>query len=64
MTERVYRRGAQPHIEPDNIDGPLLVMRDGRLHWLTSWERFLLAVGWYDRFEGAYILERKYWRKA
>lgn len=54
-----YRQAAQPHIKRYHVDGPLLVMRDGALHWLTLWERLCLAIGWHDE----YTLERKHWEK-
>lgn len=37
--------GNQPHIVAKHIDGPMLIFRDGQLHWLTSWERILFALG-------------------
>jgi len=29
-------------------DGPLLTFSDGQMHWLTPWERILLALGLTD----------------
>jgi hypothetical protein len=55
----MHRYPREPHIKRDHIDGPLLVMSDGALHWLTLWERLCLAVGWHDE----HTLERKYWDK-
>lgn len=52
-----YPQNARPHIRA-NIDGPLLVMRTGELHYLTLWERVLLALGRTDTL----ALERKYYR--
>lgn len=52
-----YPFGTQPHLQMDHIDGPLLRLRDGRLHWLTLLERVLLAIGYHD----AYSIERKHW---
>lgn len=46
----------RPSINTKHIDGPLLYMRDGRLHWLTAWERIQLFVGATD----ALCLEYKY----
>lgn len=46
---------SEPRIQA-NIDGPLLVMRNGELHWLTWRERWLLWRGKTD----AHRLERKY----
>lgn len=40
--------GGRPHINSRHIDGPLLSFRDGQMHWLTLWERFLLALGLTD----------------
>jgi len=42
---------ARPRIDPHHIDGPLLVMRDGSLHWLTLWERFMVWAGWSDALD-------------
>lgn len=39
---------ARPEIEFDHIDGPVLRMRDGSLHWLTLWERFCVWMRWDD----------------
>lgn len=39
---------ARPSIVRNHIDGPMLIFRDGQLHWLTLWERLLLAFGWAD----------------
>jgi hypothetical protein len=48
--------GAQPEIYAHHVDGPILTMRNGEIHWLTWWERFLFRLG---RVEAA-SLERKY----
>jgi hypothetical protein len=32
------------------VDGPFLIMRNGEAHYLTLWERFILAIGWTDVF--------------
>lgn len=50
-----YSNDARPYIKAKHIDGPLLVYRDGQMHWLTLWERFLFLFGWTD----AEKLERK-----
>ena len=50
---------AQPRIQWNHIDGPLLVMRGGALHWLTWWERLCCAFGWHDTNS----LERKHLEK-
>lgn len=39
---------ARPRIKWGHVDGPLLVMRDGSLHWLTLWERFMCWLGLSD----------------
>ena len=46
----------RPSIEANHIDGPMLRFRDGQVHWLTLWERFLFWVGKTD----AEKLERKH----
>lgn len=38
---------ARPHIRR-NIDGPLLVFRDGQMHWLTWRERMACWLGLTD----------------
>lgn len=40
--------GSRPHIKRRHVDGPLLTFRDGQMHWLTLWERLLLALGLTD----------------
>jgi hypothetical protein len=52
-----YPTTAQPSIKRRHIDGPVLVLRDGRMRWLTVWERMLLALNMTD----AERLERKHW---
>lgn len=52
-----YPKDSRPHINRHHIDGPLLCLRDGRMHWLTLWERLLLALNKTD----ALALERKHW---
>lgn len=47
---------ARPSITPNHIDGPLLVLRNGELHWLTIWERLLFGL----KLADAYSLERKH----
>lgn len=46
---------ARPSINANHIDGPVLHMRSGEMHWLTMWERFQLWRGKAD----AYSLEHK-----
>lgn len=55
-----YDPASRPHIQADHIDGPLLFLRDGRLHWLTWRERLQLWLGRTD----ASKLERKWWAAA
>ena len=43
-----WEGGHAPTINRRHIDGPLLVFSDGQLHWLTPWERLLLAIGLTD----------------
>lgn len=54
-----YHKDARPEIQWNHIDGPLLHLRYGGLHWLTLWERFLLKIGKTD----VYKLEKKHWMK-
>jgi hypothetical protein len=43
-----WKNDAQPHIQWRHIDGPLLSMRTGEVHWLTLWERIQFRFGWTD----------------
>ena len=45
------------YINHRHVDGPMLSMCDGRVHWLTWWERLMVALG----REDAESLELKYW---
>ena len=36
---------AEPHIQWNHVDGPLLVCRDGTPHWLTISERLWIRLG-------------------
>lgn len=45
-----------PYINWKHVDGPLLICSDGTLHWLTWFERILLAFGSTDE----YALDAKY----
>ena len=38
----------EPSINWKHVDGPLLICRDGSIHWLTLWERFQLWLGYID----------------
>ena len=40
-----YPEDAKPTINRKHIDGPLLYLRNGEMHWLTLWERLLLWLG-------------------
>lgn len=40
-----HPKDADPYIQWNHIDGPLLVCSDGTLHWLTAIERLCLLVG-------------------
>lgn len=51
-----YLDTSKPTINVNHIDGPVLWMRNGELHWLTLWERLLLWIGKTD----AEKLERKH----
>lgn len=37
---------SDPSINWKHIDGPLLYTSQGRLHWLTWWERIQMHFGW------------------
>lgn len=57
MNRMVEKHAPQtPRIQERHVDGPLLIMADGRMHWLTLWERALLAMG----LTNAERLDRKY----
>lgn len=49
---------SKPRIKRDHIDGPMLVMGDGRIHWLTLWERVLLRLGRINAATGAELTQR------
>lgn len=51
-----WSEDARPEINRKHIDGPLLYMRNGEMHWLTPWERLLLWLGKTD----ALLLEKKH----
>jgi hypothetical protein len=50
---------AVPIVVYEHIDGPYLRCRDGQMHWLTLWERLLLALG----LTNAAMLEAKHWAR-
>jgi hypothetical protein len=52
-----WPKGARPFINQKHIDGPVLVASSGEMHWLTLWERLMVALGRDD----ANSLERKHW---
>ena len=43
MTQR--EPGAEPYIQWNHIDGPLLCCRDGTPHWLTRAEQLWMRLG-------------------
>lgn len=51
-----FKADATPSITWKHIDGPMLVMRNGQVHWLTWRERFECWLG----NENAFTLERKH----
>ena len=51
-----YPADAEPYIRWYHIDGPLLICRNGAMHWLTWSDRFWMWLGRDD----IYALERKY----
>lgn len=51
----LFSPARRPVINAKHIDGPVLYFRDGQMHWLTLWERFLFAIGLTD----ADAIERK-----
>lgn len=51
-----WQKSARPHIQWNHIDGPMLSMRTGEVHWLTLWERIQLRFGW----TGIHALEYKH----
>jgi hypothetical protein len=47
-----HQQNFQPaEINWKHIDGPLLYMTNGQLHWLSYWERLQLFFGWTDVHE-------------
>lgn len=43
-----HRKYGLPYIQWKHPDGPMLVCRNGVLHWLTYWERICYKFGWTD----------------
>ena len=53
-----YLIDLRPRIDRNFMGGPALILRNGRTHWLTLWERIRLRLG----LETALTLEKKRWR--
>lgn len=51
-----FKPDAEPYVQWNHIDGPLLHLRCATLHWLTLWERLRMWAG----LEDVYSLERKH----
>ena len=51
-----YPEGAELFIQWKHIDGPLMHLRNGQLHWLTWRERLALWLGFTDETS----IEQKY----
>jgi hypothetical protein len=51
-----YPADMEPVINWKHIDGPLLYTSNGRIHWLTLWERLRFAFG----FETIGSLDQKH----
>lgn len=51
-----WPESSRPCIQPNHVDGPYVIFRNGEIQWLTFWERFLL---WRGRID-AEALEYKY----
>lgn len=44
-----YQQDFRPaEINWKHIDGPLMYLSNGQLHWLRRWERIQLFFGWVD----------------
>ena len=52
-----WPKDALPHIQMNHIDGPVLYLACGTMHWLTILERVQLHFGWTD----AEKLQHKHW---
>lgn len=55
---QVYPQIDKPYISWKHVDGPYLKSRDGSIHWLSYWDRFLFWTGWITEYD----LEKKYAR--
>lgn len=51
-----FKPDAAPEIVWKHIDGPMLCLRNGQVHWLTLWERFRC---WME-LDNAFTLEKKH----
>jgi hypothetical protein len=40
-----FSMSLRPSFVMKHIDGPMIVFRDGQMHWLTFGERFLVWIG-------------------
>ena len=54
-----YPTDVKPFIKWKHIDGPVLCLRNGEMHWLTLWDRLRVWL----RLDDARSLERKYWNE-
>lgn len=52
----IEREDNEPHIKWKHVDGPVLVCRDGTMHWLTIQERIWLKFG----FTTIELLDKQY----
>lgn len=52
-----YEPGSRPSLKRNHVDGPMLSMRDGRVRFISRWQRLLLALGLTNELK----LERHYW---
>lgn len=48
----------EPRIVRCHVDGPYAALIDGRMHWLTPWERLLTKLGIWDAWD---IEARRHW---
>lgn len=54
----------EPSINWKHVDGPMLICRDGTIHWLTIWERLQFRLGfididYLDKKHGDYTKQRR-----
>lgn len=55
---------SKPSISWKHVDGPMLICRDGTIHWLTIWERLQFRLGfididYLDKKHGDYTKQRR-----